>query len=214
MLRELLVENAEETNLRFLLVPNNQFGYQEPDANSEIKTFVVETEHIVLGDVVTLLAKSELGAVKTEGSASYDVDLAATCVVQVPEDVCMPQSMECCPKNDEVYGVLEKQLKDNGYTHPFVEWNFEAIVVGFDGMPLQIIRGENFEDDLKVAIQCALNVNAVDYAAAYFTCVEEASLVERPSAESLLISQAEARVVGVSADGATWHIRKKQPSRA
>merc|ERR1712048_423929 len=95
--------------VRFLLFPCNQFGNQEPAANSEIKAFAEKSVKLGEGSNVVMFAKTSLNGV--------------ACTT-TEKDVCTPESKECCPSNDPIYNYLL------GATQPGqIAWNFDKIVV-------------------------------------------------------------------------------------
>jgi len=140
MLKQMQTEYAEKP-VRFLLVPCNQFGDQEPKANSDIKTFAEKSVHLAkngAGSNVIMLAKSNLNGAK----CAYAGD-----------DACMPTSKECCPKNDAVYDYLL------AHTSPgTVGWNFDKIVTGPDGKPVDHVAGSALEKKLSEIINSQLVV--------------------------------------------------------
>uniref|UniRef100_A0A7S4S2V3 Glutathione peroxidase n=1 Tax=Alexandrium monilatum TaxID=311494 RepID=A0A7S4S2V3_9DINO len=101
--------------VRFILVPCNQFGSQEPKANAEVKAFAEQYVQLGPGSNVVMLAKSSLNGVPCAARGA---------------DVCTPASGECCPQNDGVYDYLL------GATAPgTIKWNFDKIVVSGLGEP-------------------------------------------------------------------------------
>lgn len=121
--------------VRFLLVPCNQFGAQEPGANSAVESFAEKSVELGPGSNVVMLAKSNLNGVK----CTYE-----------GADACSPSSTECCPKNDAVYEYLL------GSTPPGkIIWNFDKIVVGVDGKPYTgetILHGPDLDAKLSSII--------------------------------------------------------------
>lgn len=100
--------------VKFVLVPCNQFGAQEPGSNVAIKKFAEKSVDLSKGNVI-MLAKSNLNGMKCSCSGS---------------DCCMPDSTECCPANDGVYDYLLKHVSPAK-----IGWNFDKIITGTDGKP-------------------------------------------------------------------------------
>mmetsp|Transcript_83571 Transcript_83571/g.259617 ORF Transcript_83571/g.259617 Transcript_83571/m.259617 type:complete len:211 (+) Transcript_83571:253-885(+) len=121
--------------VRFLLVPCNQFGAQEPKANSIVKAFAEGSVHLGAGSGVVMLAKSNLNGVK----CTYD-----------GADACTPSSTECCPKNDAVYDYLLANTPPGQ-----IKWNFDKIIVGADGKPYKgetVLHGPALDAELSAII--------------------------------------------------------------
>jgi len=103
-----------DSPVKFVLVPCNQFGAQEPGSNAAIKKFAEKSVDLSKGNVI-MLAKSNLNDVKCSCSGS---------------ECCTPDSSECCPANDGVYDYLLKHV-----SNPNIGWNFDKIITGTDGKP-------------------------------------------------------------------------------
>lgn len=114
MLTRLQSEYAGQP-VRFLLIPCNQFGAQEPDSNAVVKVFAEKYVKLGPDSNVVMLAKSNLNGV--------------ACTYSGP-DVCTPASKECCPKNNAVYDYLLANTAPGTIT-----WNFDKIFTGVDGRP-------------------------------------------------------------------------------
>eukprot|EP00746_Dinoflagellata_sp_MGD_P000201 gnl/MRDRNA2_/MRDRNA2_100366_c0_seq1.p1 gnl/MRDRNA2_/MRDRNA2_100366_c0~~gnl/MRDRNA2_/MRDRNA2_100366_c0_seq1.p1 ORF type:complete len:194 (-),score=32.22 gnl/MRDRNA2_/MRDRNA2_100366_c0_seq1:509-1090(-) len=113
MMTKLQTKYADKP-VKFVLVPCNQFGAQEPGSNAAIKTFAEKSVDLSKGNVV-MLAKSSLNDVKCSCSGS---------------ECCTPDSTECCPANDGVYDYLLKHVSPAN-----IGWNFDKIITGPDGKP-------------------------------------------------------------------------------
>lgn len=121
--------------VRFLLIPCNQFGAQEPGANSAVKAFAEQSVHLGPGSGVVMLAKSSLNGV----ACNYE-----------GADACAPSSTECCPKNDGVYEYLLANTPPGT-----IDWNFDKIIVGVDGKPYKgetILKGPALDAELSSII--------------------------------------------------------------
>jgi len=119
--------------VRFLLVPCNQFGAQEPKANGVVKAFAERSVHLGAGSNVVMLAKSNLNGVE----CTYE-----------GADACTPGSAECCPKNDAVYGYLLAATPPGR-----IQWNFDKIVVGVDGKPYKaVLHGPALDAELGAVV--------------------------------------------------------------
>lgn len=92
--------------VRFFLFPCNQFGQQEPKANSDIKTFASTYIDFTQGNVV-LLAKSTTNT--------------PACAVPAAQG-CMASSSQCCSSNNDVYAYLI-QAEPGA-----LPWNFDKFV--------------------------------------------------------------------------------------
>eukprot|EP00929_Paragymnodinium_shiwhaense_P099363 TRINITY_DN6099_c0_g1_i1.p1 TRINITY_DN6099_c0_g1~~TRINITY_DN6099_c0_g1_i1.p1 ORF type:complete len:194 (+),score=53.10 TRINITY_DN6099_c0_g1_i1:231-812(+) len=103
--------------VKFLLMPCNQFGAQEPGSNAEIKAFASKSVKLGGDSNVIMLAKGNLNGV----ACTYD-----------GADACTPASKECCPKNDGVYKYLLANTKPGN-----IIWNFDKIITGVDGKPYE-----------------------------------------------------------------------------
>eukprot|EP00931_Biecheleriopsis_adriatica_P024081 TRINITY_DN15092_c0_g1_i1.p1 TRINITY_DN15092_c0_g1~~TRINITY_DN15092_c0_g1_i1.p1 ORF type:complete len:196 (-),score=57.71 TRINITY_DN15092_c0_g1_i1:112-699(-) len=129
-------------NVRFLLVPCNQFGAQEPAANSAIKAFAEQSVTLGkagVGSNVIMLAKSNLNNEPCEYSGA---------------DACTPASAGCCPFNDAVYKYLLAKTPPGT-----IQWNFDKIIVGKDGKPFEgeeILHGPDLDKELSLAIDIEL----------------------------------------------------------
>lgn len=122
-----------EKPVRFILVPCNQFGDQEPAANSVIKTFAEKSVRLAKAGADSnfiMLAKSNLNDVKCTYAGA---------------DACMPSSTECCPTNDAVYDYLLASTPPGN-----IGWNYDKIVTGFDGKPYS---GEAIVDGTVLDVQ-------------------------------------------------------------
>mmetsp|Transcript_55114 Transcript_55114/g.124053 ORF Transcript_55114/g.124053 Transcript_55114/m.124053 type:complete len:203 (+) Transcript_55114:258-866(+) len=141
MMTKLQTKYAEKP-VRFVLIPVNQFGGQEPKANAVIKSFAEKSVRLATagaGSNVIMLAKSNLNDVK--------------CTYAGP-DACMPSSTECCPANDAVYDDLLASTSPGT-----IAWNFDKIVTGLDGKPYRgekIMDGTVLEDQLSAIIDSLL----------------------------------------------------------
>jgi len=113
MMTKLQTKYADKP-VKFVLVPCNQFGAQEPGSNADIKKFAEKSIDLSKGNVI-MLAKSNLNDVKCSCSGS---------------ECCMPDSTECCPANDGVYDYLLKHVSPAN-----IGWNFDKIITGPDGKP-------------------------------------------------------------------------------
>uniref|UniRef100_A0A7S1Q117 Glutathione peroxidase n=1 Tax=Alexandrium catenella TaxID=2925 RepID=A0A7S1Q117_ALECA len=134
MLKRLQTRYADEP-VRFLLVPCNQFGGQEPAANEAVKAFAEKSVHLGKGSNVVMLAKSNLNGVKCTYAGA---------------DACSPQSTECCPANDAVYDYLLANTPPGT-----IAWNFDKIVTGTDGKPFSgevIMHGGDIDEALSAVI--------------------------------------------------------------
>lgn len=124
--------------VRFLLIPVNLFGGQEPKANKDIKAFAEQSVHLATagkGGNVVMLAKSNLNGVKCTTAGA---------------DACSPESTECCPENDAVYDYLLANTPPG-----IIAWNFDKIVTGTDGKPFpgeQVTHGGALDDALSAVI--------------------------------------------------------------
>lgn len=110
--------------VRFFLVPCNQFGGQEPAANSAIKEFA--SKYLELGPQsnVVMLSKSTVNAPRCAASGS-----------------CTPGSKTCCSANNAVYEFLQGQVPGN------CDWNFNKYPIGKNGVP----NGKRYGDDVYAA---------------------------------------------------------------
>eukprot|EP00928_Gymnodinium_smaydae_P014959 TRINITY_DN1548_c0_g2_i1.p1 TRINITY_DN1548_c0_g2~~TRINITY_DN1548_c0_g2_i1.p1 ORF type:complete len:205 (-),score=41.44 TRINITY_DN1548_c0_g2_i1:381-995(-) len=141
MLKKMQASYADKP-VRFLLVPCNQFGAQEPAPNAGVKEFAEKS--VVLakngaGSNVIMLAKSNLNGVKCTTAGS---------------DVCAPNSAKCCPANDPVYDYLLSATKPGT-----IKWNFDKIIVGKDGKPYKgetILHGDALEQSVSDIIDTLL----------------------------------------------------------
>jgi glutathione peroxidase-family protein len=135
MLKGMQAKYADKP-VRFLLVPCNQFGAQEPKANSVIKEFAEQSVSLAkdgAGSNVIMLAKSNLNGVKCTSSGG-----------------CTPSSDVCCPSNDAVYDYLLSATPPGT-----IGWNFDKVVVGLDGKPYSgetIMDGNTVEAGLSQII--------------------------------------------------------------
>lgn len=121
--------------VKFLLFPCNQFGSQEPKANSEIKAFAEKSVKLGAGSDVVMFAKSNLNDVKCTTTG---------------KDTCTAASAECCPSNDPIYKYL-LEVTPPGQ----IQWNFDKIVVNGAGQPYSgesILHGG---DEVSEAISAA-----------------------------------------------------------
>lgn len=117
--------------VRFLLVPCNQFGAQEPKSNAEVKQFAEQYVNLGPGSNVVMLAKSNLNGVPCGAKGV---------------DVCTPLSTECCPVNDHVYNYLLEATPPGK-----IVWNFDKIVVDTGGQPMHgetVLHGADLDDVL------------------------------------------------------------------
>lgn len=132
-------EKYADKPVKFVLVPCNQFGAQEPKSNSDIKAFAEQSVSLGAKSNVVMLAKSNLNGVKCTYTGA---------------DACMPSSAECCPKNDAVYDYLLANTKPGT-----VGWNFDKIITGTDGKPYKgekILTGPDVEPQLSAIIDTQL----------------------------------------------------------
>mmetsp|Transcript_154077 Transcript_154077/g.493878 ORF Transcript_154077/g.493878 Transcript_154077/m.493878 type:complete len:207 (-) Transcript_154077:193-813(-) len=134
MLHRLQAKYAESA-VRFLLIPCNQFHFQENGTNAEVKTFAEQSVALTKSGNVVMLAKSNLNHVACTYTGA---------------DVCTPASAGCCPKNDEVYDFLLD------HTAPgTIKWNFDKIITGKDGKPYageQIMHGIDVDKEVSAII--------------------------------------------------------------
>eukprot|EP00440_Ansanella_granifera_P015687 gb/GFBE01017041.1/.p1 GENE.gb/GFBE01017041.1/~~gb/GFBE01017041.1/.p1 ORF type:complete len:216 (+),score=58.25 gb/GFBE01017041.1/:1-648(+) len=117
MLNRLQSKYADKP-VRFILVPCNQFGAQEPAPNAEIKSFAEKSVKLATsgsGSNVIMLAKSNLNNVACTYSG---------------EDACTPASAECCGRNDAVYDYLLARTAPGT-----IQWNFDKIITDVSGKP-------------------------------------------------------------------------------
>lgn len=137
MLHQLQAKYAEQP-VRFLLVPCNQFGAQEPGANEDVKAFAQKSVTLAkagVGSNVIMLAKSNLNNVR----CTYD-----------GTDACTSKSAACCPKNDAVYQYLLSVTSPGN-----IKWNFDKIIIGRDGKPCKdevILHGDALQEQLSFVI--------------------------------------------------------------
>lgn len=120
--------------VRFLLVPCNQFGAQEPAANGVIKAFAENSVTLAKDGArsnVIMLAKSNLNNEPCEYTGA---------------DACSPSSAGCCPSNDAVYKYLLAETPPGT-----IKWNFDKIIVGKDGKPFEgetIMHGDDIDEKM------------------------------------------------------------------
>lgn len=137
MLHQLQVKYAEQP-VRFLLIPCNQFGAQEPAANKDVKAFAQKSVTLARAGMVSnviMLAKSNLNGVR----CTYE-----------GEEACTSTSAACCPKNDAVYQYLLSVTSPGR-----IKWNFDKIIIGKDGKPFKdevILHGDALEQQLSMSI--------------------------------------------------------------
>jgi len=130
-----------EKPVKFLLVPCNQFGAQEPKPDAQIKEFAEKSVTLAqngAGSNVIMLAKSNLNGQSCTAS----------------DNVCLPSSAECCPPNDVVYDYLLSVTPPGT-----IKWNFDKIIVGPDGRPFlgeTILHGDVLDAQLSELIDAAL----------------------------------------------------------
>jgi len=128
--------------VKFLLVPCNQFGSQEPNSDAQIKEFAERSVALAqngAGSNVIMLAKSTLNGQRC--SAKHNV--------------CLPSSADCCPPNDVVYEYLLSVTPPGT-----IQWNFDKIIIGPDGNPLPgetILHGDALDAQLSDLIDGALS---------------------------------------------------------
>lgn len=137
MLKRLQLKYARQP-VRFLLVPCNQFGAQEPKSNADVKAFAETYLDLSPGSNVLMLAKSNLNSVPCTTTGS---------------DSCMPSSKECCPANDPIYNYLLSVAPPGN-----IKWNFDKIVVDTSGKPLpgeSILHGGDVDSALETAFATA-----------------------------------------------------------
>mmetsp|Transcript_16114 Transcript_16114/g.41702 ORF Transcript_16114/g.41702 Transcript_16114/m.41702 type:complete len:195 (-) Transcript_16114:97-681(-) len=140
MLHSLRARYADKP-VRFLLFPCNQFGSQEPKANSDIKTFAEKS--VKLGSTVLMFAKSNLNNV----SCAYE-----------GKDACTPASKECCSLNDGVYQYLLATTPPGK-----IAWNFDKIIVDQEGQPYageEILHGGDVEAKVSAIVDGLLQEKA------------------------------------------------------
>lgn len=147
MLKKMQKQYAEKP-VRFLLVPCNQFGNQEPKENSVIKAYAekfVDVAKKGAGSNVIMLAKSNLNGVKCTSSGS---------------SACSPDSAECCPANDGVYDYLLSATAPGN-----IGWNWDKIITGPDGQPYSgetIFVGGDLDKKLSDVIDRQLAMTAME----------------------------------------------------
>jgi len=135
-----------EKPVKFLLVPCNQFGSQEPKPGAQIKEFAEKSVTLAqhgAGSNVVMLAKSNLNG--------------QSCTAK--DDICLPNSAQCCPPNDVVYEYLLSVTPPGT-----IKWNFDKIIIGPDGQPLPgetILHGDALDAQLSDFIDGALPETAV-----------------------------------------------------
>lgn len=137
MLKRMQLKYAEQP-VRFLLVPCNQFGAQEPKSNADVKTFA--EQYVTLGSdsSVMMLAKSNLNGLPCDANGA---------------DTCTPGSAKCCPMNDPIYEYLLAATPPGKIT-----WNFDKIIVDSSGKPLpseKILHGGDLDDVIDASIASA-----------------------------------------------------------
>uniref|UniRef100_A0A7S1CNP0 Glutathione peroxidase n=1 Tax=Bicosoecida sp. CB-2014 TaxID=1486930 RepID=A0A7S1CNP0_9STRA len=125
--------------VRFFLLPCNQFGAQEPKANSDIKTFASGYVDLTQGNVV-LLAKGNVNPPACASTAA---------------GACGPASDVCCPANDGIYNYLRSVIPGA------IPWNFDKFIVGKDGVPVPpALTGAQVASDVVPAIDAQLAAGA------------------------------------------------------
>lgn len=97
--------------MRFFLFPCNQFGSQEPHANSVIKSFAEKYLDLGAGSSVVMFAKSDVNGpcASVQG--------------------CQPSSTACCQANNAIYSYLESVVPGK------CDWNFNKFPISSDGVP-------------------------------------------------------------------------------
>lgn len=134
MMKRLQAKYAEKP-VRFVLVPCNQFGAQEPGSNEEVKHFANQFVEVGAGSKVTMLAKSNVNGVPCDYEGA---------------DACTASSTACCPLNDDVYADLLAHTAP-GKLH----WNFDKIFVGKDGIPFageSVMHGDSLDAEVSAVI--------------------------------------------------------------
>jgi len=119
--------------VRFLLVPCNQFGAQEPKSNAEVKQFAEQYVDLSAGSNVVMLAKSNLNGLACTATGS---------------DICHASSAQCCPANDKIYDYLLENTPPGT-----IKWNFDKIVVDSTGRPFPgetILHGGDMDEKLAI----------------------------------------------------------------
>lgn len=101
--------------VRVLAFPCNEFGAQEPNANSVIAQYVQSTWGLMNNSLFHLFAKSNVNA---------------ACTSPATPGSCGPESAVCCPANSFVFKTLEAALPGA------VPWNFEKYLVDQKGTPV------------------------------------------------------------------------------
>lgn len=101
--------------VRVLAFPCNEFGAQEPKANSVIAQYVQSTWGLLNNPEFQLFAKSNVNA---------------ACTSPATPASCGPSSAVCCPANSFVFKYLESVLAGS------VPWNFEKYLVDQKGTPV------------------------------------------------------------------------------
>ena len=99
MLHDLQAKYAGKP-VTFLLFPCNEFMFQEPHANSVIKTFA--EKYVNLTSSMMLFAKSDVNKDCEDSSA----------------DTCMPSSSKCCSRNNGIYEFLRMKSGKKCSFHP------------------------------------------------------------------------------------------------
>ena len=108
MLHDLQAKYAGKP-VTFLLFPCNEFMFQEPHANSVIKTFA--EKYVNLTSSMMLFAKSDVNKDCEDSSA----------------DTCMPSSSKCCSRNNGIYEFLRMKSGKK------CSWNFNKFFITKDG---------------------------------------------------------------------------------
>lgn len=111
----------------FLLFPCNSFLFQEPHANSVIKTFAEKYLNLTMGNVF-MFAKSDVNKACTSGGG------------------CKPSSTACCPDNNDVYSYLRSVINHK------VTWNFNKYLLDHQGVPTVRYDDDVYADKLEPAI--------------------------------------------------------------
>lgn len=119
--------------VRFFLFPCNQFAFQEPHANSVIKSFAEKYLNLGSGSSVVMFAKSNVN-----GPCSSDKG-------------CQPSSTACCQANNPIYSYLESVVPGK------CDWNFNKFPVGSDGVPTKRYPDNVYASDLEKDIDALLS---------------------------------------------------------
>jgi glutathione peroxidase len=105
----IVYNNLTSRGFTILAFPCNQFGNQEPDANSVIQQFALSKNA-----TFPFFAKSNVNAPFCTG----------------PSTQCLPDSTLCCPSNNGVYEYLHSLFPQPA------DWNFHKYLVNRQGVPV------------------------------------------------------------------------------